>query len=73
MAFGNMAKAASHNAKLQQIAQVMTNRTPYTISSDKVTAVKGEDRMRVYSAQVGDVTILCWDRGDDFIVKTVSW
>lgn len=73
MTFGNMAKAASYNAKLQQIAHVMTNRTPYTISADKITSVKGEDRMRVYSAQFGDVTILCWDRGDDFIIKTVSW
>lgn len=73
MAFGNMAKAASNKAKLQQIAQVMTNRTPYIIPMDKVTSVNGEDRMHVYSAQYGDVTILCWDQGNDFIIKTVSW
>ena len=73
MAFGNMAKAASNNAKLQRIAQAMTNHTPHTVSADMVTPVKGEDRMKVYSAQVGDVTILCWDQGNKFVVKTVCW
>ena len=57
----------------QRIAQVMTQRTFRNVTADKVNVVKGEDRMNIFSAQVGDVTVLCWVRGDEFIIKTVNW
>lgn len=57
----------------QRIAQVMTQRTFRNVTADKVNVVKGEDRMNIFSAQVGDVTVLCWARGDEFIIKTVNW
>ncbi|MBO5413209.1 MAG: hypothetical protein J6A29_02755 [Clostridia bacterium] len=57
----------------QSIAQVMTQRTGYTISAYQVNFVLGEDRRQIFSAQVGDVTVLCWARGDEFIIKTVNW
>ncbi|MGN1301410.1 MAG: hypothetical protein ACI4U9_02660 [Clostridia bacterium] len=60
-------------AMRQRIAQVMTHRTQYTISAHQVNFVLGEDRMNIFSAQVGNVTILCWDRNGEFIIKEVPW
>ena len=63
----------STGALRQRIAQVMTQHTGYTISAYQVNFVLGEDRMNIFSAQSGNVTVLCWARGEDFIIKTVNW
>lgn len=57
------------------VAKEMTAQTQYTITTDMVSYVKGEDnRMNVYASQVGDATVLCWLRPDGrCIVKTVDW
>ena len=60
-------------AMRQKIAMVMSHRTQYTVSADKVNRVNGEIQMNIFSAQVGDVTILCWARDNEFIIKTVNW
>ena len=58
----------------QKVAQEMTKQTPYTITADMVSYVNGENRMNVYAAQFGDVTVLCWLRPDgECMVKSVSW
>lgn len=60
-------------AMRQKIAMVMSQRTQYTVSADKVNWVNGERQMNIFSAQVGDVTILFWARDNEFIIKTVNW
>ena len=57
----------------QKVAQEMTKRTPYTITADMVSRVKGDD-MNVYVAQYGDVSVLCWVRPDEeLIIRCVPW
>lgn len=58
----------------KKVAQEMTKQTPYTITADMVSYVKGRVQLNVYAAQFGDVTVLCWVRPDgECMVKSVSW
>lgn len=59
----------------ENVAKEMTRQTPYSVTKDMVTWVRGEAGNGVFVAHINDnVTILCKIRGVGKLdIKTVSW
>ena len=60
---------------LIRIANEMSAQSNWLVKPEQVSKIKEEnEKMSVYAAQIGDVTILCWAHiGGTYHVKWICW
>lgn len=59
---------------MKTIAEAMTKETQLYVHPQDVHLISYNPQMRIFAAQNGDVTIICWEKLDaTHVVKKVIW